>query len=166
MKTIVRRNEGMGQPTRAYEPTRRWRDVFGWDPFAEMMPALLHDERGLAFNPDFEVKETKDAFIFKADLPGVRETDLDISLTGNRLVVSGKREAEERKEEENFYMYERSYGTFSRAFTLPEGIDADQVQADLKEGVLSISIPKRPEAQPKKISLKGIVEKVKEKVKA
>ena len=164
MKTIVRRNEGTPQQTRGYEPTRRWRDI--WDPFAEMMPALFQDERGLGFSPDFEVKETKDAYVFKADLPGVREPDLDISLTGNRLVVSGKREAEERKEEENYFMFERSYGTFTRAFTLPEGIDPEQVQADLKDGVLTIAIPKRPEAQPKKISLKGMVEKVKEKVRA
>jgi HSP20 family protein len=130
-----------------------------------MMPSLFR-EPGEAFSPGFEVKETKDAFVFKADLPGVDEKDLDIALTGNRLVVSGRREAEERKEDENYFMYERSYGTFSRAFTLPEGIDAEHIDADLRNGVLAIVIPKKPEAQPKRISLKGMVEKVKEKVKA
>src|SRR5262249_28171530 len=113
------------------------------------------------FTPRFEVKETKDAYLFKADLPGIVDKDVDISLTGNRLTVSGKREAEKREESDTYYAYERSYGTFSRAFTLPEGADVEHADADLSHGVLTVSIPKRPEHQPRKISLKGIGEKVK-----
>src|SRR5262245_8739923 len=127
MANIVRRGEGTPQP-RTGELSRRWRELINWDPFAEMMPSLWQQELR-AFKPEFEVKETKDAFEFKADLPGVDDKELDIALTGNRLVVSGKREAEERKEDENYYLYERSYGTFSRAFTLPEGIDPDHIDA-------------------------------------
>jgi len=115
----------------------------------------------MVFSPRFEVKETEHSYVFKADLPGIDEKDLDISLTGNRLTVSGKRESEERQENERFYAYERSYGTFSRSFTLPEGADIDHADADLKSGVLTISLPKRPEHQPRKISLKTIGEKVK-----
>jgi HSP20 family protein len=75
--------------------------------------------------------------------------------------VSGKREAEERQESDRFYAYERTYGSFTRSFTLPEGADVDHAEADLKHGVLMITIPKKPEHQPRKITLKGIGEKVK-----
>ena len=148
MANIIRR----GERSTEWEPMRRMRELFGWDPFAEMLPYGGPVE--MQFEPRFEVKETKDAYVFKADLPGVTEDDIDISLTGNRLVVSGKRECEERREDERFYAYECSYGSFTRAFTLPEGIDADRVNADMKNGILTLTIPKRPEAQPKKISLK------------
>src|SRR4051794_17660968 len=98
-----------------------------WDPF-RMMQELLegnlpawNETRQLAFAPTFEVKETRDSYVFKADLPGVKESDLEISLTNNRLVVGGKRDAEQREESDKFYAYERSFGSFSRAFTLPDG---------------------------------------------
>jgi HSP20 family protein len=101
------------------------------------------------------VKETNEAFVFKADVPGLKEDDLEISLTGNRLTVSGKRDEERRDENERFFAYERSYGTFTRTFTLPDGVDTEHVNADLKDGVLTLTLPKRPEVQPKKIQLKS-----------
>ncbi|HZS40727.1 MAG TPA: Hsp20/alpha crystallin family protein [Polyangia bacterium] len=136
-----------------WDPFRMMRDLLRWDPFSEMLPYAGAERLG--FVPQFEVKETPDAYIFKADLPGVKEQDLEISVTGNRLSVSGKREQEERQENETFYAYERAYGSFTRSFTLPEGVDADHVQADLREGVLTLTVPKLPEMQPKKINIKG-----------
>jgi HSP20 family protein len=106
-----------------------------------------------AFVPAFDVKETKDSFIFKADMPGVDEKDLEITITGDRLLVSGKRESEKQEGNERFFTYERSFGSFSRAFTLPEGVDSEHVQADLKNGVLSLVLPKKPEVQPKRIAV-------------
>ena len=153
MANLIRKNEGT-QPERLpreWEPFRLMRELVGWDPFAEMMPAYGQELTG--FVPRFEVKETKDAYLFKADLPGIDEKDLEITLTGNRLTVGGKREAEERKENETWYAYERSYGTFSRSFTLPDGADVEHAVADLKSGVLAITVPKKPEHQPRKISL-------------
>ena len=100
------------------------------------------------------IKETKDSYVFKADVPGVKESDLTINLTGTRLSVSGKREAERQQENETYFSDERSYGSFTRTFTLPEGIEAEKVNANLKDGVLTITVPKRPEAQPKKVSIK------------
>jgi len=141
------------------EPFRLLRELMNWEPLAGMLPSVAGESMG--FTPRFEVKETKDAYVFKADLPGIKEENLDITLTGNRLAVSGHREAEQRVEGDTYYTYERSYGSFSRSFTLPEGVDAENISADLKNGVLSVSIPKRPEHQPKKISLKSIGEKVK-----
>ncbi len=139
------------------------RDLTGWDPFREMTPFTPFVSRTpmAAFAPQFEVKETKDAFIFKADLPGVEEKNIDVSLTGDRLTVSGLREEEERHEGERFFAYERAFGNFTRAFTLPDGVDGDQVGAELKDGVLTLHIAKKPEHQPKKISIK-VAEKVKD----
>jgi HSP20 family protein len=160
MANIIRRSPQDPAMQQQWEPLRMMRELLNWDPFAEMIPSLRGAEMPI-FMPQFEVKETKDAYIFKADLPGVRDEDLDISVTGARLTIAGKREAEEKKEDERFFAYERSYGSFTRAFTLPEGADTEHVDAELKNGVLTISIGKEPEHQPKKISIKGIGEKLK-----
>lgn len=133
----------------------------GWDPFQVMDTLLRFDprveqpaaRRPEAFSPRFDVKEVKQGFQFKADLPGVKEEDLDISLTGTHLTVSGKRDVEERKEEDNYFLYERSFGSFSRTFTLPQTADTEHVRADLKDGVLTVLVPKKSEAQPRKISV-------------
>ena len=125
----------------------------------EMMGEPIRESRPheAPFTPTFEVFERKDAYVFKGDLPGVKQEDLEITLTENRLTVAGKREAEERKEGERFYAYERTYGAFTRTFTLPEGVDSEHVAADLKDGVLSLVIPKKPEVLPKKITVKATV---------
>ncbi len=130
----------------------RWmRNFFEWDPFREM--STLMPEARIEFNPAFEVKETKEGYSFKADLPGVKESDVEVTLTGNRLNISGKREAEKEEKTDTYYACERSYGSFLRAFTLPDGIDGNSVRADLKDGVLTVSIKKSPELQPKKIAV-------------
>jgi HSP20 family protein len=103
----------------------------------------------------FDVKESKDAFEFRADVPGVKESDIEITLTGNRLSISGKREAEKTDSNDTYYTYERSYGSFSRTFTLPYGADTEHIRTDLKEGVLTVVVPKRAEVQPKKIAVKS-----------
>ena len=159
---IRRRQESAPSVSREWDPWRMMNDLLRWDPFREMGFIRPGAEEG-QFLPTFDVKETKDAYIFKADLPGVKESDLDISITGNRLTVSGKREAEEKQEGDTWYAYERSYGSFTRSFTLPEGIDPDHVRAELKEGVLTLYLPKRPEAQPKRVQLKSGSEKEKAK---
>jgi HSP20 family protein len=143
-------------------------ELMGLDPLEVMNQWLTGAGRegGLTFVPSFEVKETKDAFIFKADLPGVDEKDLEITLTGDRITVSGKRETEKREESDRFYAYERSYGSFSRAFTLPEGVNADNVDAELKNGVLTIKLPKRPEVQPRRITVGSSTGEKKDQVKA
>jgi HSP20 family protein len=132
----------------------RW--LMRWDPFREMAPAWIGAPMvETAFAPAFEVKENKDAFVFKADLPGMKEADVEVKLTGDRLTVSGKREAEREDKDDTFYTYERSYGAFLRAFTLPAGIDADHVHAELKDGVLCVVVPKKAIAQGKTITIKG-----------
>lgn len=150
MANLIRKQDtGSREPARLFDPFEVMRDMLRWDPFAELAPGST----GMTFAPSFDVKETGDAYVFTADLPGVKESDLELSLTGNRLTISGKREEEKKNEGERWYTYERSYGTFSRSFTLPEGVDPEHAEAHLKEGVLRVSIPKRPELKPRKIEL-------------
>jgi HSP20 family protein len=119
------------------------------------MAPFWSEEQPARFAPDFEVKETKEGFVFKADVPGVREKDLEITMTGNRLTITGKREAEMAERTDTYYACERSYGSFTRAFTLPEGTDAgDRIRAELNQGVLTLLLPKKPELQPRRIELK------------
>ncbi len=153
MANLIRRNQSEVAPSSAsvWDPFRVMRDVLRWDPFRELEAATGGDY-GL-FAPSFDVKENKDGYLFRADLPGVREEDLDISLTGNRLTISGKREQEKHEQGDTYYASERSYGSFSRAFTLPDGTDAENVKADLKNGVLQVIVPKKPEVQPRRISI-------------
>lgn len=154
----VRRNNGniSASGARDIEPMRTLRDLFRWDPFQEMAPNWPNvDWRGATFVPAFEVKETKDAYLFKADVPGIREQDIEVMMTGNRLTVSGRREEEKEDRGDTYFTCERSYGAFSRSFTLPEGIDVEHVQADLKGGVLTLAVPKKPEVQPKKITVRS-----------
>jgi HSP20 family protein len=136
-----------------WDPFRLMDSLLNWDPFQEMVPALPQGATGPVFMPNFEVKETKDAYVFKADMPGIKESDLDISLTGNHLTISGKREAESHEDVQNYFTYERTYGSFSRSFTLPQSADANNVKAELKDGVLTLALPKKPEMQPRKIAL-------------
>lgn len=143
---------------RAWHPFHFVHGLASWDPFAEMTPASTAEP---TWAPRFEVKGTKEAYLFRADLPGVAEKDLAITVDGNRLTISGKRESEQRREDETYYAYERSYGSFSRSFTLPDDADLDRVEAELTSGVLNLSVPKRPESQPRTISLKSVGEKLK-----
>lgn len=157
MANLVRRqSQTQPVPQASASPAQLMRDLLRFDPFQTIafLPQAL-ERQGALFVPDFEVRETPEAYIFKADLPGVGEEDLDITIDGNRLVVSGRREAEARNESDRFFAYERTYGTFTRTFTLPEGVDTDSVRADLDRGVLTLTIPKRPERQPKKVDVKA-----------
>lgn len=155
MANIVHRHDPTTsmQPFGHRDPLRRMRDMLRWDPFGELGGSPSSDLQ--AFTPSFDVKETKDALVIQADLPGMSENDVTISVAGNRLSISGERKAEAVKEDESYYMFERTYGSFNRTFTLPEEVEVDKVQAELKDGVLRLTLPKRPDAQPKKIEVKS-----------
>ena len=148
--SLVTRNGSNGntnQVARYRDPFQMARELLSWDPFFTARPAS-------AFAPAFEVKETADAFVVKADVPGVAESDLDISVHNSVLTVSGSRQAEERKEGESYALYERQFGSFSRSFSLPDMADAERVEAKLEHGVLTLTIAKKAEAKPRKIALK------------
>ncbi len=154
--TLRRENPMKSQDVQQWDPFREMQSLLRFDPFRELRPAwpaFTTPEAG--FTPAFEVKEGKDAFIFKADIPGVRENDLDVSITGDRLQVTGKREEEKREETETVYTWERSYGAFTRSFMLPTGVDQAHIRAELKDGVLTLVLPKLADVQPKKIAVKS-----------
>ncbi len=130
------------------EPFRLMRDFLRWDPLLDYGPGAP-----TAFMPSFDVKETPDAYQFRADLPGILEAELEISLEGSRLTVAGKREEEPAKEGERIHLSERSHGRFSRTFTLPEDVEGEKVVAELRNGVLTLMVPKRPEVRPRKINV-------------
>jgi HSP20 family protein len=134
-----------------WEPFRLMRGLLGWDPFQDLAPGI--GKSGYAFNPDFEIAETKNAYLLTADMPGISESDIDISVSGNVLSISGKREQTEKTDDTSYYCCERSYGSFSRSFTIPQGADVEHVSAEYNNGVLTVTLPKSPEVQPRKINV-------------
>lgn len=134
-----------------WDPFQAMRELFRWEPF-QLPVASAFPELG-SFVPRFDVKETKESFVFSADLPGIAEKDVQVQLSENRLSISGHREAEKTEQNDTYYASERSYGSFTRSFVLPEGVDADKAHAELKHGVLKVAVPKRPEAQPRQIAV-------------
>jgi HSP20 family protein len=134
---------------RELDPFRLMRDMLRWDPFREMAPAFSVELP--SYSPAFEVKETKESFVFKGDVPGIKEEDIEVNVAGNRLTIAGKREAEKEEKSDTFYAYERSYGSFTRTFTLPDQADPSHVKAELKSGELTVVVPKTPAAVAKRV---------------
>ena len=149
MANITRTNTGAVQR----DPFALARDLLGWDPLFRLeWPSRVAATEN-TFSPTFNVIERADGYYISADLPGVRDEDVDVTVQDNHLVVSGSRRAEERKEGDNFFVYERRYGNFSRAFALPDNADAGAVEASLDSGVLQVRVAKRESAKPRKIPL-------------
>ncbi len=134
--------------------------LLDWDPFQDFFGAdpfrVARADIGQDLFPALELKETPTSFEMKMDVPGVKEPDLDVNLSGNRLTISGKRDAEKKEENETYHSYERRFGSFTRVVNLPEDVAIDKISASLKEGVLNISIPKLPEARPQKINVSAL----------
>ena len=151
MADIVKKTSGQVE----WDPFRVMREMLRWDPFREMAPAFptAPGWEPATFAPSFDVTENKDAYVFKADVPGVKKEHIEISTAGNRLQISGKRDSEHETKTDTVYAYERQYGTFTRTFTLPDGADLDAAKSELKEGVLTLVIPKKAHAQAKKITI-------------
>jgi HSP20 family protein len=103
--------------------------------------------------PAMDLLETEQDFVLRADLPGLSESDVNIELEDNVLTLSGERKAEHEAHKEGYYRVERSWGSFSRSLTLPEGVDPDAVQASFDRGVLEVRIPKPEVRKPRKVSI-------------
>ena len=149
---LIRTRESRAIPVQSnvLEPFRLMRHLLRWDPYRDFN---FPDEATSTFMPSFDVKETADAYVFTADMPGIRREDLDIQLAGNRLSISGKREPESAQDEGRVYSQERAFGTFTRSFTLPEEAESGKVAAELRDGVLHLMVPKSPEIRPRKITI-------------
>jgi HSP20 family protein len=105
------------------------------------------------WTPALDVYEDKDSFVVKAELPGMKKEDIEVSLHDGSLSISGERKTESKREDAEVYRAERFFGRFQRTVSLPATVAADKVQAAYTDGVLTITLPKTEEAKPKKIDV-------------
>lgn len=107
--------------------------------------------------PAVDLTEDDKAYKVTAELPGIDEKDIDVTVSGGMLVVKGEKKQEKEEKDKNYYLSERSYGSFQRSFTLPEGVDEDKITANFSKGVLTVLLPKSADAQKaqKKIEVKA-----------
>jgi len=103
--------------------------------------------------PAVDIYETPNELVVKADLPDVNEKDIDVRVENNLLTIRGERKFEKSVSEENFLRVERTYGAFSRSFSLPNTVNAEKIGAEYKNGVLTVTLPKREESKPRQVKV-------------
>lgn len=142
-----------------------------WEPFREMR--TLQDRVNRLFEsafgypvrtetpllregwlPPVDIHEDSNNIYLKAELPGIKKDELNIAVEGDTLTIKGEKKHESEVKEEQFHVMERTYGSFSRSFSLPTNVDSSKVRADYKDGVLTLTLPKKEESKPKKIEVK------------
>jgi HSP20 family protein len=123
-----------------------------FEPFFGRFNFLEDELKSGTWAPPVDVAEEKDNIIVRVEVPGMNEQDLKVAFEDGVLTVSGERQFE-RKEDRNYHRIERTYGTFSRTFSLPRTVDQDSIAASYRDGILEITIPKREEAKPKQIPI-------------
>src|ERR1700688_1673636 len=112
------------------------------------------DESALpAWAPAVDIYETPNELVVKADLPDVNEKDIDVRVENNLLTIRGERNFEKSVSEENYLRVERTYGAFSRSFSLPNTVNAEAIGAEYKNGVLTVNLPKREESKPRQVKV-------------
>ncbi|MGA3027225.1 MAG: Hsp20/alpha crystallin family protein [Bryobacteraceae bacterium] len=121
--------------------------------FSDTVNRLLSDAQVRPWTPAVDIFETENELVLKADVPDVDMKDIDIRMENGTLAIKGERKFENEKKEKGFHRVERSYGTFARYFTLPDTVEADKVKADYKNGVLTITLPKKEVAKPRQIRI-------------
>lgn len=146
MADIVRREE--------WSPFKMMRAMLRNDPFQEMSKSFWQGREFGDFAPTFDIKETKQGFVFRGDLPGLADKDVKVEIRDRVLTISGQREEEKRDEGEKYYAYERSYGSFARSFALPDNADTEHATAEMKDGVLTVAMPKTAGGGAREIAVK------------
>ena len=121
--------------------------------FESAFPRRSDNSALTTWAPAVDIYETENELVVKADLPEVSEKDLDVRVENNMLSIRGERKFEKKVEEENYLRVERTYGTFSRSFSLPNTISTEAIKADYKNGVLTVTLPKRAESKPKQVKV-------------
>jgi HSP20 family protein len=120
--------------------------------FGRFFPAWS-EERG--WMPAVDMVDEKDEIVVKADLPGLDQKDIEVTVQDGTLTIRGERKEEREEKKEDYFYAERSYGTFMRSLPLPRGVDADKVKATFKKGVLEVRLPKAKEAKGKSVEIKA-----------
>ena len=151
----------------------RWKPQSGtltrWDPFSELLDMRREMDRlfgsflggtpgGMpaadgVWAPAVDIQETKESFLVTAELPGMNQGDINITIVDNTLTLKGERRREKEVRDGGYTRIERAYGTFQRSLALPSVVDAAKVRAKYKDGVLEIELPKKEEAKPKEIKV-------------
>ena len=138
-------------PWRTFDEMERAVDeMFG------MRPAVrrrLPEER--EWMPSIEMFEKDNKYVIKAELPGVKKEDIDVSVTDHNLTIKGEKQASHETKKEDYYVSEVSYGSFMRSVPLPENVDADKVEASFNDGMLEVTVPKMALASPKRVAITG-----------
>ena len=136
-----------------WEPFREVEDMFRhYSPFFSHALRPFNGEE-TKWRPVANISETATEYLIKAELPEVKKEDIKVTLEQGLLTISGERRQEKKQNDENEIRVESFYGTFSRSFSLPDNIDAKSIQAESKDGVLKVRIPKTKAAEPKKIAV-------------
>ncbi len=143
--------------------------IVRWDPFRDLN--LLQDRMNRLFedagrtwrtdepaatttwSPSVDIFETEGEIVVKAELPGMDRKDIQLNLENNVLSLRGERKFTKETKDENYHRIERSYGVFSRSFSIPATVDEEKIRADYKDGVLKIMLPKKEQAKPKQIKI-------------
>ena len=159
---------GTAQAWRPFESLRRevdrlfesfdrdlWRSPFGRSVF-DIEP-LGRRELKLAATPAVDIIEKDNAYEVTAELPGMDEKNIEVKLDNGGLTIRGEKQEEKEEKRQGYHLQERSFGSFERYFAVPEGVDADKIEASFKKGLLTVTLPKKPEAQKpaKKIDVKA-----------
>ncbi|HKN37127.1 MAG TPA: Hsp20/alpha crystallin family protein [Terriglobales bacterium] len=143
--------------------------IVRWDPFRDLNMLQdrmnrLFDDAGrtwrtdepaatTSWSPSVDIFETEGEIVVKAELPGMDRKDIQLNLENNVLSLRGERKFQKETKDDNYHRIERSYGVFSRAFSIPATVDEERIRADYKDGVLKIVLPKKDQAKPKQIKI-------------
>lgn len=144
--------------------------IVRWDPLREMEDMFARYGRALGMPasgvagqeaitstewvPRVDISETDDAYIIKAEIPGVNKEDVKVTAENGVLTISGERKEEQEDKNKKIHRVERLYGTFIRTFVLPDNVDESKINAEFKDGVLTLTVPKTEKAKPKSIEVK------------
>lgn len=138
-----------------------------WDPFHNLstlqeqvnrlfdsnFPARGDNSALTTWAPAVDIHETENELVLKADIPGISEKELDVRVENNMLTIRGERKFEQEVKEDNYLRVERTYGSFSRSFSLPNTVNTEAIKAEYKNGVLTVELPKRAESKPKQVKV-------------
>lgn len=129
-------------------PSRR--SLFGFEP-------LWRREVAWEAAPAVDIAESEKAYEITAELPGMDEKNIEVKVANGCLTIKGEKQEEKEEKKKDYYLHERHFGSFERSFEMPDGVDADKIEANFKKGVLTVTLPKKPEAQKpvKKIDVKA-----------
>jgi HSP20 family protein len=138
-------------------------DDFGrslWQPFRRSFFAtepLLGREMTWGTAPAVDIVESEKAYEITAEVPGMDEKNIEVKVANGNLTIKGEKQEEKEEKKKDYYLQERKFGSFERSFSVPEGVDADKIEANFKKGVLTVTLPKKAEAQKpaKKIEVKA-----------